>query len=896
MRLLRGVAVIGGTLVVLAATVAPAPVNAGRDRAARPAPVAPPAPAEGCSGGPGWEMTANDLQENYTSHPFVGNGYLSQRVPPAGTGYDATGGKTGFPLNTPRYDGAYVSGLYGQGPTAQSDQPKHAIAAIPTWSTLAVAVGDQQFGPATPRAQISHYRQTLNVHCGLVRTSLTWTAPDGRATDLVYDVLADRANPNVGAVRVRMTPHWSGDARVVDQIDGAGARRMHATGSRADGRQLHVGFETDGVRARGEMVSTLRPDPRADPAVAGSAAGLSASHAVGVPVRSGRTYEFSKYVGVNTALTTPDYAAAAQRASAEAARRGWDELFRRHVAEWLKLWRSDIRVPGRADLQRWLRSSNYQILSSIRDGQNNGIPPSGLSSDNYAGTIFWDTELWIYPNLLAQHPEIARSVVDYREKTLPAARENARRIGQRGAFYPWTSADTGRLGTDCHSWDPPHCLTQNHLQSDIALAVWKYYQATGDRVWLRDHGWPMLRELATYWAGRVSPNPDGSYSVRNVAGPDEYSNGVTDGVFTNAGAAITLRNAAEAARLLGRPVPPSWSRIAEHLRMPFDRGNDVFQQYAGYRGQRIKQADAVLLQYPLGWPMPRETSSRTLDYYAERVDPDGPAMTDAVHAIDAAAIGQPGCDTNTYLNRSIRPFAKPPFAQFSESRGNQAGEGAGAPTFNFLTGAGGFEQVFVNGLTGMRQRSNGVVLAPTLPPQMPEGVELTGLHWQGRTFDVHIGPRTTTVTVTAGAPFTVHAPDGPREAAAGRPLTLRTRRPDLAPTDNSARCKDTHSDSEEPGRYAEAAVDGNDATSWVLRGARGSMTVDLGRTRRISEIDPKWTNPGPESVRLSTSVSGRRFEPAGTRMPGGRAARFVRVELTGPAEPPHAGLSELHVR
>ena len=85
MRLLRGVAVIGGTLVVLAATVAPAPVNAGRDRAAQPAPVAPPAPAEGCSGGPGWEMTANDLQENYTSHPFVGNGYLSQRVPPAGT-------------------------------------------------------------------------------------------------------------------------------------------------------------------------------------------------------------------------------------------------------------------------------------------------------------------------------------------------------------------------------------------------------------------------------------------------------------------------------------------------------------------------------------------------------------------------------------------------------------------------------------------------------------------------------------------------------------------------------------------------------------------------------------------------------------------------------------------
>lgn len=888
MRLFRGAAAVGGTLAVLAAAVAPAPVQVGRDRVL---PV-----GGGCGGGPGWEMTANDPQENYTSHPYVGNGYLSQRVPPAGMGYDATGGETGFPLNTPRYDGAFVSGLYGAGPSAQSDQPKHAIAAVPTWSTLAVVAGDQQYGPRTPKEQVSNYHQTLNVHCGLVRTSLTWTTPDGRATDLVYDVIADRAAPNVGAVRVRMTPHWNGDARVVDRIDGAGARRAHATGSQVAGGQLRVGFETDGVNARGEMVSTLRADPRARPGAAGSAQGLSASRSVGLPVRAGSTYEFSKYVGVNTALTTPDYVRAAQRASAAAARQGWDALFREHVEQWLRLWSSDIRVPGRPDLQRWLRSSNYQILSSIRDRQSSGIPPSGLSSDNYAGTIFWDTEVWIYPNLLAQHPEIARSVVDYREKTLPAARENARRIGQQGAFYPWTSADTGQLGTDCHSWDPPHCLTQNHLQSDIALAVWKYYQATGDRVWLRDHGWPMLRDLATYWAGRATPNPDGSFSINDVAGPDEYSNGVNDGVFTNAGAAITLRNAAEAARLVGRPVPPRWREVADHLRMPFDPKDGVFQQYAGYRGQRIKQADAVLLQYPLDWPMSPGTASKTLDYYSERVDPDGPAMTDAVHAIDAADLGRPGCDTNTYLDRAIRPFAKPPFAQFSESRGDQAGEGAGAPTFNFLTGAGGFEQVFVNGLTGMRQQSDGVALAPTLPPQMPQGVDLTGLHWQGRSFDVHIGPNTTSVTLIGGRPFTVRAPDGPHQVRRGAPLVLPTRRPDLAPANNMAQCEPTRSDSEEPGRYAEAAVDGDAATSWVLRGAHGSMTADLGATRQISEIDPKWTRPRPSSVRLSTSVDGQHFQPAGSRIPGGRAARFVRVELTGPQNEPHTGLEELQVR
>lgn len=888
MRLLRSAGVVGGALIVVAAAVAPAstPVHAGHESV----------PAEGCGGGSEWEMATNKLEPDYTRHAFVGNGYLSQRIPPTGFGYDATGEKTGFPLETPRYDGAFVAGLYGAGPSAQAQQPRHSLAAVPNWSTLAVGTDNEQYGPATPSAQISHYRQSLNMHCGLVRTSLTWTAPDGRVTDLIYDVIADRANPNVGAVRVRMTPHWNGDARVTDAIDGAGARRMHPTGSSASGRTLRVGFETEGVNARGAMSSTLRADPRAKPGTAQHTDGLSADQVVGVPVRAGQTYDFSKYVGVNTALTAPNYAAAAERASTDAARQGWNDLFHQHVEQWLRLWSSDIRIPDRPDMQLWLRSSNYQILASIRGGQDDSIAPSGLSSDNYGGAIFWDTELWIYPNLLAQHPDIARSVVDYREKTLQAARDNARRIGQQGAFYPWTSADTGRLETDCHSWEPPHCLTQNHLQSDIALAVWKYYQATGDRAWLRDHGWPMLRDLATYWAGRVTPNPDGSFSINNVAGPDEYSNGVNDGVFTNAGAAITLRNATEAARLVGQPAPARWNQVADRLRMPFDQQNGVFRQNAEYVGQEIKQADAVLLQYPLGWPMPPETAGKTLEYYSERADPDGPAMTDAVHAIDAADTGQPGCDTNTYLNRAIRPFVKPPFAQFSESRGDQAGQGAGAPTFNFLTGAGGFEQVFLNGLTGMRQHSDGVVLAPTLPPQLSHGVELTGLRWQGRTFDVRIGPQQTTVTLRDGAPFTVFAPDGPHRLGAGVPLTLGTRRPDLAPTGDLARCKDTNSHSEEPGRYAEAAVDGDAATSWVLDGPQGSMTIDLGNVRRISRIDPQWTNAVPSSVRFSTSVDGKRFEQAPQQIPGGRSARFVRVDLTGPQDAPHAGMRELQIR
>ena len=101
----------------------------------------------------------------------------------------------------------------------------------------------------------------------------------------------------------------------------------------------------------------------------------------------------------------------------------------------------------------------------------------------------------------------------------------------------------------------------------------------------------------------MTANPDGSYSILNVAGPDEYSNGIDDGVFTNAGAAIALRNATRAAAILGEQVPAQWTTIADHLRMPFDARTQVFLQYAGYQGTQIKQADTVLLIYPLEWPM-----------------------------------------------------------------------------------------------------------------------------------------------------------------------------------------------------------------------------------------------------------------------------------------------------
>ncbi len=90
------------------------------------------------------------LREADGYDPYVGNGYLGHRVPATGAGYASTGEKTGWPLYTPRYDGAFVSGLYAADQGVA--EGREAVAALPSWTGVDVGVGEETLGDATRRA------------------------------------------------------------------------------------------------------------------------------------------------------------------------------------------------------------------------------------------------------------------------------------------------------------------------------------------------------------------------------------------------------------------------------------------------------------------------------------------------------------------------------------------------------------------------------------------------------------------------------------------------------------------------------------------------------------------------------------------------------------------------
>jgi trehalose/maltose hydrolase-like predicted phosphorylase len=158
--------------------------------------------------------------------------------------------------------------------------------------------------------------------------------------------------------------------------------------------------------------------------------------------------------------------------------------------------------------------------------------------------------------------------------------------------------------------------------------------------------------------------------INNVVPPDEYVDMVNNSVYTNFGAAMALRYAVMACQHLGLPYREEYLKVADAIVIPFDETKGIHPEYDTYNGTgSIKQADVILLHYPLGMPMPEKVRIADLDFYATKADEDGPAMTWSMHAIgyrDSLLMEE----TAKYFNRSYVQFVRKPFNVWTERVSN----------------------------------------------------------------------------------------------------------------------------------------------------------------------------------------------------------------------------------
>jgi trehalose/maltose hydrolase-like predicted phosphorylase len=375
-----------------------------------------------------------------------------------------------------------------------------------------------------------------------------------------------------------------------------------------------------------------------------------------------------------------------------------------HKQMWEELWKGDIIVEGDKESQQDIRLALYHLYAFSAPNTGLSIPPMGLSSRIYNGHVFWDTELWMFPPLLVFNRQIAESLLDYRINRLEKARQKAYGYGYKGAMYPWESDDTGEEAT------PSWALTgtfEHHITADVGIALWNYFRVTHDTVWLRNKAYAVLVEIADFWVSRAEKNSDGSWSVNNVVGANEFAPNVDDNAFTN-GSVITVLNCAiKAATVLGIDPGNTWNEVAGKLRIS-QMKNGATREHSEYSGEIIKQADVNLLSYPLEIIKDKDQIRLDLEFYEPRIAPEGPAMSHSIFSILYSKLGESE-KAFSLFKRAYIPNRRPPFGALAET--------ADFDNTYFATGAGGMLQAVIFGFAGLRLTDNGIIQdKPCLPP------------------------------------------------------------------------------------------------------------------------------------------------------------------------------------
>lgn len=431
-------------------------------------------------------------------------------------------------------------------------------------------------------------------------------------------------------------------------------------------------------------------------------------------LKAGETYSFTVVASATSTEHYEDPLNEAERLTIFAKLEGTQRLLERHVAAWDELWKSDIVIEGDAQTQKDVRFALYHLYSFAREGTAYSLSPMGLSGLGYNGHVFWDTELWMYPPLLALQPGIAKSLLEYRYERLDAARQNAFSHGYKGAMFPWESSDQGSEDTPVWALTGPF---QHHITGCVGWAFWKYYQVTKDKTWLRDRGYPVLKEVADFWASRVERKGPGRYEINNVIGANEWQENIDNNAFTNGMAITVLRYATQAARELGITPDQDWEHVAQNIPiLKFPDGTT--RENATYSGEVIKQADVNLLAFPLNVITDRAQIERDLRYYEPRMSPEGPAMGNSVLALLYARLGNMA-KAEEWFAKAYKPNQVPPFGVLAET--------AGGTNPYFATGAGGFLQAVIFGFGGLQIGDNGITQTKTKLPNGWKQLEIRGV-------------------------------------------------------------------------------------------------------------------------------------------------------------------------
>lgn len=447
-------------------------------------------------------------------------------------------------------------------------------------------------------------------------------------------------------------------------------------------------------------------------------------------------------------------------------------------------------------LQRAIRFNLFHVLQASGRAETTGVAAKGLTGQAYEGQYFWDMEIYVMPFLTYTSPHMAKNLLKFRYRMLDKARQRARDLSQKGALFPWRTIS----GEEASAYYAAG-TAQYHINADIAFALKRYVNATGDEEFLFEEGAEMLVETARLWRdlGFFSPRKGGKFCIQGVTGPDEYNTVVHNNTYTNLMARENLRYAAETVHRLREAQPEfydelvektgletseadEWARAASEMYVPFDRDLrihpqdeqfldkqpwDLAQQSSPlllyhhplviYRHRVIKQADIVLAMFLLNEYFSAEQKRRNFTYYDPLTTGDS-SLSPCIQSIIAAELG--------YADKAVHYARAALLMDLGDVAGNMK-DGC------HIASMGGTWMVFVYGFAGMRDYNGRLSFEPRMP------AELDRIRFQltvrKQHLDVAMSHETATYRLTSGAGLEIEHQGEAISLACGEPVTVAVR-------------------------------------------------------------------------------------------------------------------------
>jgi trehalose/maltose hydrolase-like predicted phosphorylase len=405
---------------------------------------------------------------------------------------------------------------------------------------------------------------------------------------------------------------------------------------------------------------------------------------------------------------------------------------------WTEHWKTDIEIDGPKVDQLAVRSFFLYLRSAIHPGSIMSVSPYGLSNKTYNGHVFWDADLWVFPALAMIEPDGAAQIVHYRQALMGQAKKNfqgwinaGRPTGSKSLGgtvtgtdllamkFPWESSVSGKETVVGPS------KFQDHVTGTIAFA-----QVMAARLGLMGaaEAKQIVSGAAGFYRQRASA-PLGEVSIEGTMSPDEFHTGDND-LYTNLLAEWCMGERFDLSRYSGY--------TGVHFFPKLPRDDKSFLTYDNDPVKGYKQAAAVLAIYPLQYPPAEKEAKVMMDRFADKVTENGPAMSDSIHALIWARIGEKEKAYETW-HKSWQPFTDHPLMLFSEKRNK-------AVTY-FTTGAAGCLQAVIYGFLGFRidegkqlgalWSEGPVSIKPNLPSQW-KSVTFKGARIRGKTYTFRI--------------------------------------------------------------------------------------------------------------------------------------------------------------